>query len=89
MFASVVLEHFKINLAIPLEWLLQVDINQLVYNGINLSEKFVIFYSENHEEENVQPNFQLPVQTTRFKPVGCYIGRILKVFGKLFIKISF
>lgn len=82
MFACVTFEDFELTKAIPLEWVFQVDVNTLIVNGINSSERFKIFNAEGRENEKVCPNFTMAVERKNFQPVACYNARIFRICGK-------
>lgn len=80
MFAVVVLEKNLKNVVVPISWILSIDLKNLIKDGINLSQKYIIFYSATEKE----PVFNLPCDG-EFDDDGCFYGRIIEFFGKYLI----
>lgn len=83
MFSVVRLEKTLKNVVVPIQWIHSIDLSNLIKTGVNLSQKHVIFYSNQKEEAN----FTLEVDVIPFieeNSRGCFYGTIIQFFGMYF-----
>lgn len=80
MYFAIILCKSKKVLAVPEKWIYGLDAEHAANYGINKTEEYLIFYSNN---QNKRANFFSPINEV-FCPSAdfCYKANILKTFGK-------
>lgn len=80
-FAAVILKNSKMKVVVPLKWIGNLDLLQILNIGVRPTKDHLIFYSKNRNDE---PNFAAEVKEN-FDEDGafCYDGKVLHIWGKL------
>lgn len=82
MFMLILLKNQKVKLLVPLKWVKDLKIKELLNYGVTYQKKikYTVFYSPTISDE---PDFSLGLQPVFNKNrIGCYQATILKPFGK-------
>lgn len=92
MFVVVLIKVVKKYVVIPESWIYDVSEEKLKNNGVNRNQDVLIFWSndaigeDERPDGEYEPNFNLEILSvhppTNGIAHGCYIGRIIRYFGK-------
>lgn len=83
-FAAVILKNSRKKLVVPIKWVGNLDLLQILNIGLSHTKDHVIFYSKNRSDE---PNFAAEVKEHFDEDADeafCYDGKVLHIWGELF-----